>query len=135
MPPHLSKAAKLIWIEITPMLAQMEDLLSLVDGAVIGNYCEVRAQKNEIEAAMYDAAGIAERAAPKGEKRAARAEVLIAHQNCLDKLRMRETALQRELGLTPAARSSLKVGPLKTVKSQAADAMDDVFMGGSMRPV
>ena len=125
-----------VWNEIVPLLAESPDLISLVDGPLLEDFVEIRAQKLEIEAGMFERADAAEEAADPREKKAARAAVIAEYQKSLDGLRARENMIRRELALTPAARSSLKVGPIKTSKTiKAGDALEEAFFGGSMRPV
>lgn len=138
LPAVISAGAAAIWHQIVPLLASDPNLLSVVDTSILRDFCEVEVQKQEIEASMWEAAAAAEKAAPKGQKRQARAAVIKDPplQRTLDGLRMRQTILRRELGLTPAARSALKVGPIITSKSiQSGDIMEEAFFGGSMKPV
>jgi phage terminase small subunit len=136
MPDDMSDGAKAVWAATVPLLAQDPNLLSVVDTSVLRDFCEVEAQKNVIEAAMWEEAeAAADRA--KVHKLAARARVLgdRHRQGMLDKLRMRAVVLRREIGASPVSRSSLKVGPIVTTKTiQAGDAMEDTFFGGSMQP-
>ena len=138
MPADMSPGAKAVWGHIVPLLAQDPNLLSIVDRSVLRDFCEVECQKTEIEGAMWEEAEAAAKAAPRGGKRIARAAVLKdpRTQRTLDSLRMRQVVLRSSIGLTPAARSSLKVGPIITTKTlQTDDVMEDAFVNSPLRPM
>lgn len=131
MPPRMSDGAKAVWMEYAPLLGQDPELMSLLDGALFEDFCELRAQKLEIEHGMYDEA-------KKAKTRAARGAIMCEYQGVLDKMRLRESTLRNQLGMSPVARSGLKIGPVKVATAAAVtgDALEEAFMGaGEMRPV
>ena len=137
MPVRMSVGGAEIWNSIVPLLAQDPNLISLVDLYILEDYCELQAQKIMIESSMMADAAAAYKRAKVG-KNAARADVLKEpkRQSTLDTMRMRLNMLRREIALTPAARSSLKVGPIKTSKTIAVnDALEEAFFNSAMRPV
>lgn len=137
-PLWLTPEALDIWEEIVPLLAGVPELLSIVDGALLEDYCEVEAQKRQIQQAMNEGADAAAKKAKPADKAIARGEVLLRYQNHLDKLRMRANSLRRELGLTPSSRSALKVGSIKRSNSEElakGSALDEAFERMGMRPV
>ena len=52
MPTGLSKAARHIWKKTVAIMLTVPNLLTVADGAALADYCEVRAQKDELQKAM-----------------------------------------------------------------------------------
>ena len=48
MPSGLSAGARKVWRSTVPILMQVPGLLSIADGSVLSDYCEVRAEKDQI---------------------------------------------------------------------------------------
>ena len=136
IPEYLSPEARQVWHHVVPILLQDPNLLSVIDTSILEDFCETWAQKVLIETAMWDTADQAAAAVEESRRKAVRADVIMQNQGVLDKMRMRLNALRREIGATPAARSALKVGPIKTSKNiKVDDPLDEAFFGGSMQPV
>lgn len=122
MPLGLSKAAKKIWRETVGTMLTVEGLLTIADGSVLGDYCQLRAEKTDFLKAIElraraGAATLMAEAAEKGRKLPQASAAVLALEiemrksgNALDKLRHRENVLRRELGLSPSARSSIRIG-------------------------
>jgi phage terminase small subunit len=143
-PAGMGKEALEIWDEIVALLVQAPGLLNRVDGYVIADFCEVRANKNAINRAMEKAVAkaIKEAKANKDDQDMAQAAAMIPYQRVLSALRRHELILQGKLGLTPASRSQIKLPSVPIGKKQSsieeheAAALDEVFMGGgTLRPV
>jgi phage terminase small subunit len=121
MPSGLSPAARRIWKQTVALMLTVPNLLTVADGAVLADYCEVRAQKDELQKAMRarereNAKLIIAQAAQKGQRitnleaKALAAEASLERSGeLLNKLRHRENVLRRELGLSPSARSSIRI--------------------------
>ena len=130
-PAHLSPGASQIWDVYVPMLAESPDLISILDGSLLTDFCELESEKNMMLSAMHEEATAAAKAAKTGTKNAAMARVYMQYEPTLYKMRTRVNALRREFGGTPGARSSLKVGPIKTVKGNARSAIQPQFLGAA----
>ena len=130
-PPGLSASARRVWRTVVPVLMQVPGLLSIADGSVLADYCEVRAEKDQVMRAARAATSRALRQAKTAHTAASpqevRAAVVEKYGDTLNRLRHRENVLRRELGLSPSARSSLRIagasGPAKT------DPLDRAFFG------
>lgn len=130
-PASLSPGASAIWDVYVPMLAESPDLISILDGSLLADFCELESEKNILLGAMYEEATAAAKEAKNGCKKAAMAKVMMQYSHTLDKMRTRINTLRKEFGGTPGARSSLKVGPIKTVKGNAKSAIQSHFLGSS----
>lgn len=130
-PAFLKGRALEIWHEMIGLLLQIPDLLTVVDGKTIADFCQVSSQKESIERGMdlecNHAADTmtaeAEAAVTVKDKKAARkakrklaesieiaqAKIAMGYQGILEKLRMRQNALANELGMSPRSRSQIKV--------------------------
>jgi phage terminase small subunit len=145
MPAGLSPAARRIWKETVAVMLTVPDLLTIADAAVLADYCEVRAQKEELQRAMRvrereNAKAIIAQTMMKGQKITAAEAKALAVEACLEKsgdilnkLRHRENVLRRELGLSPSARSSIRISG--AVKLQQQNAIDVALFGGRPRLV
>jgi phage terminase small subunit len=121
MPRGLSRGARRIWRITVAILLRCPGLLTIADGAVLADYCEVRADKDILQRAMRDAerrnvAQAIEQAKAKGltltkaELRAAAASAQMTKSGqMLNTLRNRENVLRREIGLSASARSSIRL--------------------------
>ena len=121
MPRGLSRGARRIWGITVAIMLQVPGLLTIADGAVLADYCEVRADKDVLQRANRDnerravAQAIAEAKAKggkltKAELRAAAASAQMSKTGrMLNTLRHRENVLRRELGLSASARSSIHI--------------------------
>lgn len=134
MPRGLSRGARKVWRCTVAMLLQVPGLLTIADGAVLADYCEVRADKDALQRAMRDAerravAQAAEQAKAKGiklskaELRAAAASAQMTKTGAmLNTLRNRENVLRREMGLSASARTSIR---LTTTQAGVAQDPED----------
>ena len=134
MPTGLSRAARPIWKETVAIMLTVPNLLSVADGAVLADYCEVRVQKDALQTAMRarereSVKLIVAQATQKGQRiNAAEARALAAEASLeksgdlLNKLRHRENVLRRELGLSPSARSSIRISGGQKEQQNAVDA-------------
>jgi phage terminase small subunit len=134
MPTGLSPAARRIWNRTVAIMLTVPNLLTVADGAALADYCEVRAQKDELQKAMRarereSAKLIIAQATQKGQRiTAAEARALAAEASLersgelLNKLRHRENVLRRELGLSPSARSSIRISGGQKEQQNAVDA-------------
>jgi phage terminase small subunit len=113
-PSGLSAAARRVWRETVEIMASVEGLLTVADGAVLADFCEVRVNKRSIESAMriqLRKALVSAKAMGRPITRAeAEAALLVKFGRELNTLRHRENVLRRELGLSPSARSSIRLG-------------------------
>ena len=95
------------------------------------DYCEVRAEKDQVmraaRASHLEGAQAGEDRTCGGESAGSTRGVIEKYGDALNRLRHRENVLRRELGLSPSARSSLRIagalGPAKT------DPLDRAFFG------
>ena len=144
MPAGLSPVARRVWKQTVAIMLTVPDLLSIADGAVLSDYCEVRAQKDELQRAMRarqreNEKLIRVQTAAKGQMiTAAEARALAAEASLersgelLNKLRHRENVLRRELGLSPSARSSIRI---RGTPKEQQNAIDVALFGGRPRLV
>jgi phage terminase small subunit len=121
MPRGLSRGARRIWRITVTIMLQVPGLLTIADGAVLADYCEVRADKDTLQRAMRDAQRRAVRATQEQTKeqgvKVTKAEIAAAASQAqmtksgrmLNTLRHRENVLRRELGLSASARSSIHI--------------------------
>jgi phage terminase small subunit len=135
MPTGLSPAARRIWKETVALMLTVPNLLTVADGAVLADYCEVRAQKDGLRTAMRarereNVKLIIAQTAQKGQRiTGAEARGLAAEASLeksgelLNQLRHRENVLRRELGLSPSARSSIRIGGGPKEQQNAVDAV------------
>ena len=130
-PSHLSKRAKTIFKAVCALLRDVPELLSTLDTFLVANFASNEAQLELLEKGMQaDLAkpvGVGKR--QRGKNAIEEAAVVMKYTVIIDKLRIRSNILGREMGLSPAARSSLKVGPVKTTKSVSDHAIDKMFLG------
>jgi len=145
MPSGLSSAARRIWKETVAVMLTVPDLLTIADAAVLADYCEVRGQKEELQRAMRvrereNTKAITAQTAMKGQTiTMAEAKALAVEASLeksgelLNRLRHRENVLRRELGLSPSARSSIRI--TGAAKQQQQNAVDVALFGGRPRLV
>lgn len=141
MPASLSAEAKTIWRKTVPLLLNVPGLLSLVDSAVLADYCQVRADKSALERAirseqtqavkreaarpLQTALALSGESVEPDQRRSAvqvRGEVYARSAGLLNSLRHQENVLRRELGLSPSSRSSLRIAGQGAAKGEAIDA-------------
>jgi phage terminase small subunit len=134
MPTGLSRAARSIWKQTVAIMLTVPNLLSVADSAVLADYCEVRVQKDGLQTAMRarereSVKLIVAQAIQKGQRiTAGEAKALAAEASLersgelLNKLRHRENVLRRELGLSPSARSSIRISGGQKEQQNAVDA-------------
>lgn len=142
MPYGLSRAAKKIWRASVAIMLQVPGLLTIADGAVLADYCEVRADKDTLQRAMRDAerravVQAAEQAKAKGIKltrselaAAAAGAQMTKFGKILNTLRTRELALRREIGLSPSARTSIRLTAAQLVAAQDPEDVATYARGG-----
>ena len=135
MPRGLSRGARKVWRCTVAMLLQVPGLLTIADGAVLADYCEVRADKDTLQRAMRDAErrGVAQAVQQaketglkltKAELRGIAASAQMTKSGTmLNTLRHRENVLRREIGLSASARTSIR---LTTTQAGAAQDPEDV---------
>lgn len=129
IPSGLSPRARKIWRESVSVMLTVQGLLTIADGAVMADYCQVRAEKEEMLKALEF--HIRDRAA-KSKKPAVVARMLARETemkkiaNGLNKLRHRENVLRRELGLSPSSRSSIR---LPGGRRESASPVDSALFG------
>jgi phage terminase small subunit len=117
MPRGLSRGARRIWRITVAIMLQVPGLLTIADGAVLADYCEVRADKDTLQRAMRDAQRRAIRETQEQGVKVTKAEIAAAASQAqmtksgqmLNTLRHRENVLRRELGLSASARSSMRI--------------------------
>lgn len=132
MPQHLDREARKIWRELLPVLMSVRGLLTIGDGIVLGNLCEVRSRRLAIARAIRErelraARELVAAAKKKGMKLTARQVSVAASEasivmktpsgymqqhplvGMLNAALDQENKLCRELGLTPSARSGMKL--------------------------
>lgn len=112
IPPGMSPRARRIWHETVVTMLSVQGLLTIADGAVLADYCQVRSEKEEMLKAMDFHVKL--RAAkfkkpPAVARMLAREAEMKRIANSLNKLRHRENVLRRELGLSPSSRSSIRL--------------------------
>lgn len=131
MPAHLDASARRIWRETLPLLLSVKGLLTIADGAMLSNFCEVRSRR----LALVHALDNRRREMLKAAKKAAEAKgakltreqltaiadekaMTVETRGCpqqhpligmINTLLREEAALARSFGLDPSARSSLKL--------------------------
>jgi phage terminase small subunit len=109
----LSAAARKIWHATVPILMQVPGLLTVADGSVLAGLCEVQVEKDQVLRAARAASARALRQAKStgaaASKEEVRAAVIEKYSDSLNRLRHRENVLRRELGLSPSARSSIRI--------------------------
>jgi phage terminase small subunit len=139
-PSGLSRAACAIWRDTIDIMMTVPGLLTVADGAVLADFCEVRAQKDSIRTAMMTqkraaAQQIRTAASARGTKislaeaeAAAETALIERYGGELNRLRHRENVLRRELGLSPSSRSSIRLGDV-TPRSKPS-ALDGALFGG-----
>lgn len=157
-PAHVTGEAREIWDRTISLMIQIPRLLSIVDGDTIALYCGVSADLLRITRGMNAKVALVIRTAKieaeelkaqllkdghKADARAislqaaadiAEADVVKEYANTLEKLRMRQNSLAREIGLTCASRSQIKVeapGFVPKTGPIAAHMPDDDFFGAS----
>ena len=130
-PKHLDKRARAIFKATVALLRDVPELLSTLDATLLANFSLVESQleilEKGLQAEIAKPVGVGKRKRPRNAIE--QAEVVMRFTPVIDKMRIRSNILAREMGLTPAARSSLKVGPVKTTKTVSDHAIDKMFLG------
>ena len=135
MPRGMSKAARVIWKETVATMQMVPGLLTVADSSVLADYCEVRAEVDQMLRAQRQATeraiaqAVAEgRAATPDEIKAA---IIDKYTGTMSKLRHRLNVLRRELGLTPSSRSSLRVTGQIIGQPNKPAPLDTALFGGA----
>ena len=124
MPGGMSDEAKIVWRETVPLMLTVPGLLTIVDGTVLADFCELRAEYKTQKAACAKEFERTWKKSKKLTRVETKALVEDRYRTALDKLRYRENILRRELGLSPSARSTMRIGgPVKD-----AQAAEDVAL-------
>lgn len=124
IPFGLNARARRIWREMVVILKDIPGLLSLADGPVLADFCATRADKEALEAAVKTEVQRRLKASPpEGPRAEVEAGVIARYGTQMNRLRHRENALRRELGLSPSSRSAIRVSgqPLDKPKAGALD--------------
>ena len=158
MPANLSAPAQVIWHSTIPLLLQTPGLLTVLDSFALASYCELRAERDQLLVTIASAQkrAVADwlktrsdvvNAIRSGEitedqledkqrqaMRITRAEVLdLISTHYSDRRLKYEDHVRkaaREIGLTPSARSSIRIagGPDGKVKPKV-DSVEESFAG------
>jgi P27 family predicted phage terminase small subunit len=118
-PSHLSKSAKKEWRRISPILAEMK-LLTLIDGAALGMYCQAQARWVEANAKIEEFGVVL----LVGQSKYPTVSPYVQIANAAFK---QMQSLLAEFGMTPSSRCKLQVGagdaepsdPLEALKARA----------------
>lgn len=128
MPRGLPAGARRIWEETVEIMLTVPGLLTVADGSALFDYCQVRFEKLVLESAIRaeQSEAVKKQLLLKEPDRlpaiAVRANVYSASAKLLNTLRHRENVLRRELGLSPSARSSMRLTSQKPEKSDPLKA-------------
>lgn len=133
MPSGMNTRARRIWRDTAAILMSIPGLLSVADGPVLGDFCCTRADKEALEAAMRAELSRRLKASPpEGSRAEVEGEVIVKYGNQLNRLRHRENALRRELGLSPSARSSIRISG--EIKKPASNPVENALFGAHDGP-
>lgn len=123
MPRGLSAGARRIWKETVDIMLTVPGLLTVADGSALFDYCQVRFEKLALESAVRAEQADAVRKEFLIEEKDRRQPLIVkagvyaSSAKLLNTLRHRENVLRRELGLSPSARSSMRLTSHRPEKS------------------
>lgn len=115
MPRGLPAGARRIWKETVDIMLTVPGLLTVADGSTLFDFCQVRFEKLALESSIRaeQSGALKKELLVKEEDRrppiAVKAYVYSDSAKLLNLLRHRENVLRRELGLSPSARSSMRI--------------------------
>ena len=146
-PADLSAAGLKVWNEIVPILLTVPGLVNPADSPVLGDFCEAHAQRLALQRSMQ----VEQKkrvAKEKAKAKAAGKRINVADEmaialadlstgkfgRALERARHRENQLRRELGLSPSARSSIRISEAEN-PGRRRDAEDVALFGRGPRLV
>ena len=127
MPRGLPAGARRIWKETVDIMLTVPGLLTVADGSTLFDFCQVRFEKLALESSVRaeQSAAVKKELLIKEDRRPSvvvKADVYAASAKLLNTLRHRENILRRELGLSPSARSSMRITAQPPLKSDPLKA-------------